>query len=95
MMSPQDNAAATSRSPGSAAAHPNEQASGWQRAWWRQYFPAALALLLGVGISAVVFRAVRTAEWRHMRTDFIRTAGERASVIATAIDHNCLLLTSF
>jgi signal transduction histidine kinase/DNA-binding NarL/FixJ family response regulator len=94
MISPQGNAPAILPGPSGAREPGNGQTSGWQRAKWRQYSPAAVILLLGVGVSAAAFRAVSTAEQQRIRTDFIRAAGERASVISRAIDHNRLALES-
>jgi PAS domain S-box-containing protein len=37
---------------------------------------------------------VRHAEWQQLRKDFSHAAGERASVISRAIDHNCLAMES-
>ena len=78
--------------PGDATIRGGGQARGWKRAWWRQYFPALLVLLLGIGISVAAFHAVRNAEWQRIRTDFDRAASDRASVIAKAIDNNWLAL---
>ncbi len=94
MISQPDNVPADWHDPPGVATRGSGQAKGGQQAWWRQYASAALILWLGVCISVAAFRTVRTAEWQQMRTDFSRAAGERASVITKAIDHNCLALES-
>jgi CHASE1-domain containing sensor protein len=94
MMSSQDSVSATRHDPDRATVG----GEGWARRRLRfcrkGYFAPAVILLLGSTISAAAFWAVRAAERRHIRTDFLRAAGERASVISRAIEHNCLALES-
>jgi len=94
MMPCQGNVHAARPAPGDATIRGGGQASGWKRAWWRQYFPALLVLLLGIGISVAAFRAVRNAEWQSVQRDFDHAASDRAAVITKAIDDNWLALES-
>jgi signal transduction histidine kinase/CHASE1-domain containing sensor protein/FixJ family two-component response regulator len=73
--------------------------AGWVRRWlpdWqgKGYVAPAVILLFGGALSAAGFWAVWAAEERHIRTDFVRAASERASVISRAIEYNCLALES-
>ena len=93
-MSSQDSVSATWHDPDRATVGGGGWARGGFRFCRKGYFAPAVILLLGSTISAAAFWAVLAAERRQIRTDFIRTAGERASVISRAIEHNCLALES-